>query len=203
MRKRASVPTYINYVPYILTYWNISLHITFCHGLKDTVTSYIKPLSSSESPFFSSSLISYQSSIYTNMCRYWVSLFITAYHCYAADKIHLLGYISQYVRLYCTHCGFRAYFKISMIQFFLAARQPYKSPCLPQEKWGQKNVQTFQPSYEKKSCSECHQDVRKSVCPYVRMSKCQNVIFQHSYQNKSCSERHQDVKKSVCEQVSK
>ena len=54
---------------------------------------------------------------------------------------------------------------------------------------------TFQIRYQNESCSECHQDVRPSLCQYVNMSIglyvsmsiCQNATFQLRYQNESCS----------------
>ena len=54
---------------------------------------------------------------------------------------------------------------------------------------------TFQLGYQNESCSECHQDVRPSLCQYVNMSRglyvsmsiCQIATFQLRYQNESCS----------------
>ena len=83
-----------------------------------------------------------------------------------------------------------------------------------------KNLFTSQPSYQKKSCSECQKDFRKQYqkCQYVILSICQNATFhlryhatfQLRYQNESCSECHQDVKRmsensirqSLCQYVS-
>ena len=79
---------------------------------------------------------------------------------------------------------------------------------------GQKFKVNSELSYQKKSCSECQQDVRKqyfsmsicpyvnmSTCPYVNMSICQNATFQLRYQNESCSKCHQEKVVKECERV--
>ena len=62
-----------------------------------------------------------------------------------------------------------------------------------------KNLFTSEPSYQNKSCSECQQDVRKSVCQYVRMQLFSLGIKMKIVQNVIRVSDSQYVSMSICQ----